>query len=105
MHVPTPVRAVLAAFVLLLSFHSLAESAPLNLNQASAEEIAAVMKGVGKKKAQAIVAYRTQFGPFSRVEDLVNVKGIGLGTVDKNRDRLTVLSSQEASQDFSQVKP
>lgn len=105
MHVPTLVRAVLAAFVLLLSLPSLAENGPVNLNQASAAEIAAVMKGVGEKKAQAIVAYRSQFGPFSTVDELVKVKGIGPGTVDKNRDRLTVESTLQASPELSQVKP
>ena len=48
------------------------------------------MNGVGEKKAATIVAYRETHGPFQRVEDLSNVKGIGVSTVEKNRDNLAV---------------
>ena len=48
------------------------------------------MNGVGEVKAATIVAYRETHGPFQRVEDLSNVKGIGASTVEKNRDNLAV---------------
>lgn len=63
---------------------------PVNINQATAEEIALNVKGIGNSKAAAIVAYRDQHGPFTHADELVNVKGIGLATVDKNRDLLLV---------------
>ena len=50
----------------------------------------ASLTGVGESKAQAIVAYRTENGPFKSSADLMNVKGIGERTVEKNADRLTV---------------
>jgi competence protein ComEA len=59
---------------------------PVNVNSASAEEIAAGLDGVGMSKAQAIVSYRQANGKFQHADELVNVKGIGLSTVDKNRD-------------------
>lgn len=59
---------------------------PVNVNSASAEEIAEALKGVGMSKAEAIVAYRDANGQFKHVDELVNVKGIGLRTVDINRD-------------------
>ena len=58
---------------------------PVNINTASAEAIAESLTGVGQKTAEAIVAYRAEHGPFKHVDELVNVKGIGLRTVDKNR--------------------
>ncbi len=65
-------------------------AAPVDINTADAAAIAAAMKGVGLKKAEAIVAYRKAHGPFKRVEDLTLVKGIGIKTVEKNRANLTV---------------
>jgi competence protein ComEA len=61
-------------------------AAPVDINHASAEEIAQTMNGVGLTKAAAIVAYRETNGPFTHIDELVNVKGIGLRTVDRNRE-------------------
>ena len=60
----------------------------IDINTASAEELAQTITGVGIKKAQAIVEWREQNGPFSSIDELVQVKGIGSKTLDKNRDRL-----------------
>ena len=62
----------------------------VNINTASAEEIAGSMNGVGLAKAQEIVRYRETNGNFAHVDELVNVKGIGIRTVDKNRDIIFV---------------
>ncbi|MEM1413040.1 MAG: ComEA family DNA-binding protein [Pseudomonadota bacterium] len=64
---------------------------PVNVNTANAEQLAASLDGVGMSKAEAIVAYRKANGPYRHPDELVNVKGIGLSTVDRNRDyiRLT----------------
>lgn len=63
-------------------------AAPINVNVASAEEIATELKGVGDSKAAAIVAYRTKNGAFKTTDDLALVKGIGQKTVDANRDNI-----------------
>lgn len=60
----------------------------VNINTASAEELSETLMGVGLKKAEAIVAWREKNGPFKRIEDLANVKGIGASTLDKNRPRI-----------------
>lgn len=59
---------------------------PVNINAAGAEELAEALKGVGPSKATAIVSYRDENGPFKHVDELVNVKGIGIRTVDINRE-------------------
>lgn len=56
----------------------------INLNTAGAKEIADALKGVGMKKAEAIVAYRKKHGDFNKLEELASVKGIGVATIAKN---------------------
>ncbi len=60
----------------------------VSINQADAEELASVLNGVGLKKAEAIVRYREQNGPFTQIEQLQEVPGIGASLVERNRDRL-----------------
>jgi len=69
---------------------SLALAAPVNINTADATALAANIKGVGAKKAQAIIQYRKTHGPFKRVDDLVKVKGIGTKLLEKNRADLLI---------------
>ncbi len=63
--------------------------APVNLNQASAEELIA-LKGIGPKMAERIIAYRQEHGPFKAVDQLVQVKGIGNAKFQKLKDQVTV---------------
>ncbi len=65
-------------------------AAPLNINTATAKELAKGMKGIGIKKAEAIVAHREKNGQFKSVEDLLKVKGVGPATLQKNASRLAV---------------
>jgi competence protein ComEA len=61
----------------------------VNVNTASAEELQ-TLPGIGPTKAGAIVAHRQQHGPFSSVEDLVEVTGIGAGTLNNIRSLVTI---------------
>lgn len=70
---------------------------PVNVNSASAEEIAEALKGVGMSKAEAIVTYRTENGEFKHIDELVNVKGIGVRTVDINREYILLENSKLAA--------
>jgi competence protein ComEA len=56
----------------------------LNINHAGIEQLEKI-KGIGSRKAQAIVEYRLKNGNFSQVSDLVKVKGIGAKFVEKNQ--------------------
>ncbi len=62
----------------------------VNLNTADAVTIDHVLLNVGPSKAEAIVAYRKEHGSFKSPEQLALVKGIGLKTVEKNRDRILI---------------
>ncbi|MCB1554891.1 MAG: helix-hairpin-helix domain-containing protein [Xanthomonadales bacterium] len=62
----------------------------VNINTATASEMAEVLNGVGDSKAEAIVAHRKENGPFKSADQLAEVRGIGLKTVEKNRDRIVV---------------
>ncbi|MGX9418239.1 ComEA family DNA-binding protein [Vibrio sp. RC27] len=62
----------------------------VNVNTANAEEMATLLKGIGAKKAQAIIDYREANGPFTDVTQLTNVKGIGPSLINNNRDNLSV---------------
>lgn len=75
------------ALLLALGISALAFAGQaVNINSASAEELAEALHGVGDAKAEAIVEYREQNGPFENPDELVAVKGIGMRTLDRNRD-------------------
>jgi competence protein ComEA len=67
-----------------------AVTAKVSINTASAEDLSEMLTGIGPSKAAAIVAHREQHGAFKTVEDLINVKGIGEATLEKNRDRISL---------------
>ena len=62
----------------------------VNINTADAATIDRVLVNVGPTKAQAIVDHRKANGAFRSPEQLALVKGIGLKTVEKNRDRIMI---------------
>lgn len=63
--------------------------ATVNLNTATVAELS-TLKGIGPIKAEAIVRFRDEHGPFSSIDDMMAVKGIGEKTVDKNRTLVSV---------------
>lgn len=65
-----------------------ADEDEVSINTGTAEDLAEVMNGVGLKKAQAIVSYREQNGPFTQIEQLQEVPGIGAALVERNLSRL-----------------
>jgi competence protein ComEA len=76
------------------SSHTAVDVAPpsmpgkIDLNTADAATLQKELTGVGEAKAQSIIAYRETNGPFSSVDELLEVKGIGKAILDRNRGKL-----------------
>jgi competence protein ComEA len=67
-----------------------ATPATVNINSADAEALASALEGVGHSRALEIVRYREAYGPFTAVEELTDVKGIGQSTLAKNMQVITL---------------
>ncbi len=80
----------------LYAVASFAWAGPVNVNAADAQTLAKELNGIGLKKAELIVAYREQFGPFTAVEQLLEVKGVGEKTLEKNAS-LILLTDEKAA--------
>ncbi|MCH6483223.1 helix-hairpin-helix domain-containing protein [Pseudoxanthomonas sp. LH2527] len=76
-----------AALSLLFAVQAMAAE-KVNINTADAAALDRVLVGVGPAKAAAIIEYRKANGPFKSAEELAMVKGIGLSTIEQNRDRI-----------------
>ena len=63
----------------------------VNLNTANVHELS-VLPGISSHKALAIVEYRTTHGPFTSINDILNIQGIGPQTLDKIQDKVYVTS-------------
>lgn len=98
MDLKTAIRSLFLSLALLTASSSSwcakeVEAAPvkaININTADASAIADGLVGVGMSKAEAIVAYRKEHGPFKSAEQLADVKGIGEKLVLKNHGRIVV---------------
>ncbi len=85
-------------FTLLLTllFSGFVLASTVNINTADAAAMAEALDGVGLAKANAIVEYRKQHGDFSSLEELLQVKGIGEKTLEKNRDKISLKDESAA---------
>ncbi|HEX5539115.1 MAG TPA: ComEA family DNA-binding protein [Methylophilaceae bacterium] len=86
---------MLVASISLSIFGSNAYAA-VDLNTATATELQGV-KGIGPKKAEAIIEYRKKNGQFTSVGDLDKVPGFGKSTVEKMKNEITVGNAQAAA--------
>jgi competence protein ComEA len=68
----------------------------VNLNTATSAELE-TLPGVGAKMASRIIEYRQKKGPFKKIEELMNVQGMGEKNFLKLRSQLTVGAKSEAS--------
>ena len=84
------IRTLVLFLAVLLAAPLTVLADPVDINSADAETLASSINGVGTQKAMAIIKYREANGPFSSIDELANVQGIGMRTVDRNRDKLTV---------------
>jgi len=85
--IATPVLTIGGNGILVTATPAVGE--PVNINTATVEQLDA-LPGIGLTAAKAIITYRTENGPFTRVDDLIKVPGIGPETMDQIRDLVTV---------------
>lgn len=98
------VKSLLLGLVLATLSLSAFAAEKVNINTADAATLDRVLLNIGPAKAQAIVAHRKANGPFRSMEQLALVKGVGLKTVEKNRDRI-VLGAAPAARKPAQAAP
>lgn len=91
-----PFALVILAALWLSACEARADGARLDVNTATAAELAAGLKGVGAVKAGRIVAHRDAHGPFASADALLAVSGIGPKTLERLRASITVGSALEA---------
>ena len=83
----TIIKLILLAFLFLPGI-SFAEV--ININTADKATLMDGIKGVGEKRAEAIIEYRNQHGPFKSVDELAKITGISQAIVEDNRTILIV---------------
>ena len=84
------IKGFVLGLVLAFGAFGVLAAEPVDINTATAEEIAKALTGIGKAKAEAIVKDREKNGKFKSVDDLTRVKGIKAAIIAKNRDKMTV---------------
>ena len=87
------VIAIILAFSLTnLSFaqNDSSSSTLVNINRASAEQLAEHLDGVGVSRASAIVLHRENYGEFETIDELLMVSGIGETILEANRNRISI---------------
>ena len=85
-------RKFVLSLFLILPIISYAGDA-VDINTADLETFMSI-KGIGEKRAAAIIAYRDKYGSFKSIDDLTHVKGVSESLVEKNRDMFTVSSPE-----------
>jgi len=79
------VAGMVLTLFLLFTFALPGFAAPVDVNTADANALSEALSGVGPKIAEEIILYRKENGPFMETDDLLNVKGIGPGILDRNK--------------------
>jgi competence protein ComEA len=78
---------------------------PVDINTADAATLAKELNGVGPARAQAIVAYRNEHGPFKSVDDLALVKNMPRKVIEANRENLRMEGRASRSDKAVQKAP
>lgn len=71
--------------------------AVVNINTADAARLA-TLPGIGARTAELIIAYREKNGPFKKIEELMNVRGIGEKSFLKIREQISVATPKSGAQ-------
>ncbi len=86
--------------MMILPITHAADLQKVDINTANAQTLARVLKGIGPKKAAAIVVFRKKNGPFKAISDLDKVRGIGKKIIEKNKGKI-ILSKPKVSKKSS----
>jgi competence protein ComEA len=87
--------STLTAGLVALTLSGMAFAAKIDLNTADVTTLAEGISGVGPKLAERIVEWREQYGPFTSVDQLTEVSGIGEKILSDNQENLSVEASSE----------
>jgi competence protein ComEA len=93
---PRPAIAQTAARANASAASATASAAVININTASATELDA-LPGIGAKTAARIVEYRQKNGPFKKVEELMNVRGVGEKNFLKLKAQISVAGKPDSA--------
>jgi competence protein ComEA len=80
----------LAFFIIIMLSQTI--FAVVDINQATEEELARELSGIGPIKARRIVEYRDKINGFVSIEQLMEIKGIGLKTFARNREKIAQIA-------------
>jgi competence protein ComEA len=69
-----------------------ADIKPVDINSADVKTLT-TLNGIGKDRAEKIVAYRDKNGPFKKPEDIMKVSGIGKKIFEKNKDLIKITTN------------
>lgn len=86
---PAPLPVAPAAPQQAQQAQAQAERQPIDVNTATAEDLQKI-PGIGEALASRIVEFRQEHGPFQKIDDLLNVRGIGATSLEKLRPYLVV---------------
>ncbi|SRR6056297_440160 len=86
-------KALLATLAVL---PILAWAGPVDINTADAATLARELKGIGPARAEAIIAWREDNGPFRSPDELALVQGISERVLEDNRERMVASSPEES---------
>lgn len=89
-------QTLVLSFALAGAAVAAAPAERVNINTADAPTLDRVLLNIGPSKAQAIVDYRKAHGPFRSIDQLALVKGVGLKTIEKNRERIVLGGARPA---------
>lgn len=85
-------KKIILSLFLLFTFLAHAGEV-VNINTADKDTLMLV-KGIGEKRAEAIIRYREKNGPFKSLQHLLEIRGVGQSFIEKNRSKLTVSSAE-----------
>jgi competence protein ComEA len=94
-------RRAVQALIASLLLPVFAWAGPVDINKADAGTIAKELEGIGKARAEAIVAYREKNGAFKNLNDLLKVKGIGAKVLEQNRANIRLEGGSDGSKKAS----